>query len=392
MRSVALERQPALAAYRASLSAAEEKAQGLDRLVLAGLVRRDLPTRRKQASLGIVASKAQLDKAEWDTLYAVTRNYLSATYARQQRQIAKDLLDPSVEKVFTLAFLRKLANDAFMGSTRRDIKKWHVDQIDVIVQVAQGRVEEAKQGEERALAALREAIGLEADCPLMLPSGNDLPEGNAPPDKAAIVALALQRRDEIVQAGIGAEVTCLEIEAQQVIFGASAQTFASASDLHAQPIPQGISNSEYRPGAISIEMPTTLVGKRDARVHQAQALHGRAQAVVDKTRHLVTLEAEDVYLRWQETSAKSAQFRKAAESARKVFDRIREEFDPAGAAGSRPNFDDLVEARTRALRLQLLANQSHYEMLLTLAALERVTAGGFSAGLDRPSPTKSEGK
>src|SRR5260370_30694081 len=53
LRSVALERQPALAAYRASLEAAEAKAHGLYRLVLAGLVRRDLPTTLQYASLTI---------------------------------------------------------------------------------------------------------------------------------------------------------------------------------------------------------------------------------------------------------------------------------------------------------------------------------------------------
>src|SRR5437588_520927 len=50
-RHLALEKQPALAAYRASVEAAQAKARGLDNLVLAGLVRRDLPTRRKQAQL-----------------------------------------------------------------------------------------------------------------------------------------------------------------------------------------------------------------------------------------------------------------------------------------------------------------------------------------------------
>ena len=393
-RSVALERQPALAAYRASLAAAEAKAHGLDRLVLAGLVRRDLPTRRKQAGLGILAAKAQLDKAERDILYAVTRNYLSAAYAQAQRRTADQILAQDANDPFALAYVRNLGKLILNGEdTRRDVKKWNVDQIDVLARIGEGRREEARQGLERALAALREAVGLEADCPLGLPQGYRLPEGNPPPEKAVLVALARERRGEVVQAGIGAEVTCLEVQAQQVIFGASAQTFASASDLHALPVPQGISNGEYRPGAISIEMPATLVGKRDARVQQAQALYGRALAVVDKTRHLVTLEAEDTYFRWKDAAARSDAYARAADKAQEVFDQIRAAFDPSRAAkGERPYFDDVVESRVRLARVRLLADQARYEKLLTLAALERVTAGGFNAGLDLPPRPKTPGK
>src|SRR5205823_7842281 len=88
LRLLALEKQPALAAYRASAAAAEAKSEALDRLKLASLIRRDLPTRRHQAEQGVLAAHAQLNKAEYDTLYAVTRTYLSVVYAQQQLAIA----------------------------------------------------------------------------------------------------------------------------------------------------------------------------------------------------------------------------------------------------------------------------------------------------------------
>src|SRR5262245_37857878 len=93
-RSVALEKQPSLSAYRASVDAAQAKAGGLDELLLAGLVRHDLPTRRKQSQLGILAAQAQLNKAEWDTVYSVTRTYLSTVYASKQLQVADKALGP----------------------------------------------------------------------------------------------------------------------------------------------------------------------------------------------------------------------------------------------------------------------------------------------------------
>jgi len=214
------------------------------------------------------------------------------------------------------------------------------------------------------------------------------------PDRATIVALALDRRGEVAQARVGSDVTALEIDAQKVLNGGRAETFASASDLHAQPIPQGVANEEYRPGAISVEMPPNLVGHRGARVEQAQALHDRAQAVLDKTRNLVTLEAEDTWLRWREDSRKAEEYAKAAAEAEKIAERIRDEFSTRFGRqfeNTRPNFDDLSQARVRATQLRLLANQAEYELLLTLAALERVTAGGFCAGFAPPAP-KTKGK
>ncbi|HKB40393.1 MAG TPA: TolC family protein [Gemmataceae bacterium] len=395
-RATALEKQPSLSAYRASVDAAQAKAHGLDSLFLAGLLRHDLPTRRKQSQLGILAAQAQLNKAEWDTVYSATRTYLSAVYASKQLQVADKALGPEKD-VTTLNYLRKLANSIYMppegNQLRRDVRQWHVAQLDVLIQVTRGRSEEARQGVERALAALREAIGLAPDTPLTI--SQEFPAYNAAvPDRATIVALALDRRGEIAQARVGTDVTALEIEAQKVLNGGRAETFASASDLHAQPIPQGVANEEYRPGAISVEMPANLVGHRAARVEQAHALHDRAQAVLEKTGNLLTLEAEDTWLRWREDSRKAEEYAKAAAEAEKIAERIRDEFSTRlgrQQENTRPNFDDLSQARVRATQLRLHANQAQYELLLTLAALERITAGGFCANF-APLAPKTNGK
>src|SRR4051812_31811334 len=81
-RKLALEKQPALAAYRAGLTAAQAKAQALEELRLAALVRHDLPLRRQRAAQAVQAAQAQVCQAEWDTLYAVTRLYWTAVYAQ----------------------------------------------------------------------------------------------------------------------------------------------------------------------------------------------------------------------------------------------------------------------------------------------------------------------
>ena len=395
-RSLALERQPSLAAYRASLAAAQAKVEGLDKLVLAGLVRRDLPTRRKQAELGIGAAQAQLTKAEWDTLYAVTRTYLTVLYARQQLRVAdralgKGLNENSPDYPTSLLYLRELGSKIFKEQSRRDVKQWDVQHVESLYQTTEGRAEEARQGVERALAALREAVGVGPDCPLPLPTG-DLPNISPVVDKDLVVSLALERRGEILLSRIGSEVTCLEIDAQNALHGPSAQTFASGSDIHAQPVPQGIADGEYRPAAISIEMPANLVGRRADRVHQAQELHNRAVAVVDKTRNLLTLEAEDAFYHWREAAAKVVAYERAAKTAADAADRLTREFKPEMKPTADkpdipylawlPTYNDLVEARLRATRQRLLANQARYDLLLALAALERITAGGFCPGFE----------
>jgi outer membrane protein TolC len=196
-----------------------------------------------------------------------------------------------------------------------------------------------------------------------------------------IVSLALSRRGEIVQADAGIEVTSLEIDAQKRLHGPRGQTFASGSDIHADAVPQGFSNGEYRPGAITVEMPGQLVGSKAARVEQAEALQGRATSVADKTRHLITLEAEDAFYKWQEAVRQVADFEKAAASAKKLADTIRDKFNPTDETSASVN--DLVDSRVRATQLQVLLNQARFNALLGLAALERVTAGGFLPGFEK---------
>src|SRR5207302_5155956 len=120
------------------------------------------------------------------------------------------------------------------------------------------------------------------------------PSPNLMIDRCEIVAMALARRPELVQATTFAEVTNLEIDAQGTkLIRPTVPTFGTGSDIHSRPVPQGISNNEYRPGAVGPEMPVTMIGHRSLRMERTRDLYGRALAVADKTRGLIALEAED---------------------------------------------------------------------------------------------------
>src|SRR5205823_5371262 len=118
------------------------------------------------------------------------------------------------------------------------------------------------------------------------------------------------------------------------------------------------------------------------RIAQAQAYSSRAGSVVEKTRNLITLEAEDAYHRWAETAKKLPRAEEAAREARKLADDYAREAKKVGQADVR--YSEAMNAGLVASQLRLEANETHFQLLLNLAALERVTGGGFCAGLDQP--------
>jgi outer membrane protein TolC len=387
-RRIGLEKQPALAAARATLAAAQARQQSLEQMHLAGIIRHDLAIRRQQADRGVQVAQAQLTQAEFETIYAVTRTYVGVLYAQAQLRVADRVLSNTPEG---LPFLRDLAENIYKNRTRPDVKAWNVDQIEVYISVARGRKQEALEGLERAKAGLREAMGVDPNFPIDL-SDQKMPRLDVPVSLDVVTALAFERRGEISQAALAEEIVCLEVKAQGTSHHPKLETFAAGSDIHAQPAPQGVRNGEYRPGAINIEMPTEMVGSKSNRVEQARALHARAAAVNEKTRGLVALEVKSAFLKWEETRNQSKEYGEARDKARHVYDTLRGErgFDPKDKAGGKPDLGDLLNAAVQASQTEVQANQAQYLHLLSLAALERVTAGGFNPGFDTLAPVPAE--
>jgi len=370
---IALERQPALAAHRASLAAANTQYEGLQQLhVAASLISRDLPIRRQQACLGVRIAEASLDQAEWETLYAVTRTYYGVVYAREQLRVAKDVAD-------SLKFYEERVRELVKKGESREWTTSTVDKITVYQRLAQTRQAEAIRGIERAAAALKEAMGVDPQLPLQI-SEDRLPSPKVDVNREQIVALALARRGELVQATTAAEVVELEVQAQGTTHLPTARTFAAGADIHARPVPQGIANTEYRPGAISLEMPTLFAGPRSARVQRARDLSARAAAVVEKTRNLIVLDADDAFLKWEEWAHKVPQTRDAAQAGSRLAQTTREDF----RASQKVRIDDILTNEVLGGQAQGGYNEALYQQIIALAGLQRVTAGGFDAGFGNP--------
>jgi outer membrane protein TolC len=380
----ALQQHPRIVAQRASLAAAEDGSRALESLRLASLLDPEIPIRRRQACLGITAAAAALDRAERETVYGVTRTYLTVLFAREQERTAKGIVD-------RMTALRDTAKRA-LDAGDPNVTAYDVTRTTTYQRLAETQRIQATYGAARALAAFREELGLGASVAVEVPPGA-LAEPRVRPVHEDVVALALSRRAEIVMASVFVDVTCLEIEAQGTCCVIKQMnTFASASDIHAQPVPLASYDPDFRPGAVFPEMPVTLAGSRAERMRRAQDFNCRATAVLEATRNLITLEAEDAYLRWEQAAAQAAEAREAADAADKLADDLNKDFTQR----LKVTIQDVMNARVLAAQSRGQYNEFLYRELVALADLERITAGGFTAGLaeltNPPVPTAPQSK
>src|SRR5262249_31934030 len=141
---------------------------------------------------------------------------------------------------------------------------------------------------------------------------------------------AVNRRGELVQALSAEQLTAYEIEAQRLQrFKPKGQTFGIGSDVHSRPIPQGIANSEYRPGAIGLEMPMYLIGRRAQRINHAGELQEGAGAVGKKTGGLIIGEGEVSFQKWMKPAERVEHLRKARETSEDAAPRSKKRLGDA---------------------------------------------------------------
>jgi outer membrane protein TolC len=382
---VGLQNHPRIAAQRASLVAAQEGVQTLANLHVPALLVPDLPIRQHQAALGVTAAAAALDKAQRETAYAVIRTYVSVLYARDQERVTRSVMD-------RLSALRDAAQKA-LDAGARDATSADVNRATVYLRLAETRHVEASQGVKRSVAALKEAMGLGSDAALTVRAGGLPDKVDVLPSRDQIVAGALSRRTEIIQANVFAEVAGLEVEAQGTSHRKQKTTFASGSDIHSSQIPQTQHNTDYRPGGVPPEMPARLAGSRPDRVRDAETYYERALAMVAATRNLVSLEADDAFLRWEEYAMQA----KAASEAADTGDTLARDLNKDYTAGLKVKVEEVINAWVLASQARATYNEALSKELIALADLERITAGTFNARLAeliavRPAPKQEEKK
>jgi outer membrane protein TolC len=376
--NLALQRQPRIAAARASLAAAHDAQRALDDLRIPTIIDREIPVRRQQACLGVTAAAAAVEQAEHETVYAVTRTYYTVVFAREQERVARGVVD-------SLGAVRDVVRQRVEGAAR-DVTNNDVDRTTSYMRQAQTQQIQAAEGVKRALAALREAIGVGPECHIEVAAGQ-LPQLDVRLGREDVIAKALARRPELVQAGIFEQETCLEIDAQGTSHHLRKETFAAGGDIHAKQVPQGEHNDAYRPGGILPEMPTLLVGNKADRVQRARSLNARAGAMVATTRNLIALEAEDAFLRWEQASLQLPAAKEAAETGERLAENLATDYRSQVGKGT---VEGTLNARVLGARARSAYNEVLYHQILALADIERITAGGVCAGLVELAAVKTQ--
>ena len=96
--------------------------------------------------------------------------------------------------------------------------------------------------------------------------------------------------------------------------------------------------------------------------------------MVEKTRKLITLEAENEFDKWLEADRQVEANREAAKLSKLLAERMRNNI-------ANIKKEDILQVDVIAGQAQAAYNESLYHQILALANMERITAGGFNAGL-----------
>ena len=132
---------------------------------------------------------------------------------------------------------------------------------------------------------------------------------------------------------------------------------------------------DYRPGAVGPEMPARLVGNRQTRYERAWELTVRSQAVAEKARNLVALEAENSVIDFEAAGQTMAEAKIEVERANANYMTLRE---VAGDKVSKAaDLRNMLEAYANLARAQGALNEAIYHRITALAAIERISAGGI---------------
>jgi outer membrane protein TolC len=367
---IAQEKQPKLAAFRASVGSAYASLTAQEHPNVIVMLTPDHKFRKSQAAIGVQAAQAELDQATHDVTQAVVWTYYSVVYARQQLKVARDAVD-FVD--FYRDQVEKIVKDK---GGNREINQITLNRL--IARLAEGELLKvrAESGYERAKAALREAMGVE-HTKVFDPADEVLPDfADFEIKKEDVIGHARTRRGELIMASLASDVTRLEAYAQWSIrFRFRVETFASGADIHARHIPAGSKEGEYRPDAIGPEMPVTMFGDRAARSQKSWELVTRSQAVLEKTTNLVTLEAQDAWIEYFYAGASMAAAKKQAAAGSANLSTLRE------VAGDKVDkaatLQQLLEAQEEAAKGQAAFNEAVYHRISALANIERISAGGI---------------
>ncbi len=299
--------------------------------------------------------------------------YYTAVYAKQQHAIADNVVD-RLETI--TALMEQILKDAKSVDEAGGLTTEKVLIAKIGLRTAKQLQATAAIGRKRALAALRQLMAVELETFPFRVKDSELPimSQTAEINRKLVVDLALCRRPELALAAAGVDVFRLEVYAQgKIPFKRVVPTFASGADLHSKDIPQADRGKDYRPGAITPEMPTQLVGSKYDRVCRAMAFSQKAEAIYESAHSLILLEAENAYFEFELASEKLLLAKEQNDLALELAKLAQKNLSSA-----KTGKEQFIQMEIAAAKAQSDYVEAVFQHLLALSALERITAGGIT--------------
>lgn len=374
---------PRIHAAEASLRGSEAGLRGVQNLPLFAKLSPDMKFRRQQSELGIEVADAGLRQEIRDTSYGVARSYFLVVYSKQQRDLSNQVLDILGKNIKALELKRALKK------TPEDEIKMQKLQLGLVE--AKHKNSLATTGFERAKALLIEEAGGRKKIGLIEPMETEFPSYDllgllTPEFIEEMIEKTVVIREEVIKSSKASQILALEVNAQRSArFNPKFRTFASGSDLHYIPIGVQGRGENFTPEVITIEMPSSLVGKKTDRVARAQAFADRGAAVEESTKNLIRLEVRNAFQLLLETRTSFNELKKVEPELKKIISELHD------APLKFLNADN-AELFERAGKM--LGNYNHAKFITmdNLADLERITSGTFSVGLTCPATFTNDGK
>ena len=374
---------PRIHAAEASLRGSEAGARGVQNLPLFAKLSPDMKYRRQQSQLGIEVADAGLRQEIRDTSYGVARGYYLVIYSKQQRDLTEQMLDILGKNMKALELKLALKKTPEDEIKLQKLKLGHVE--------AKHKNALAVTGYERAKALLREEVGGRNKIGLIEPMETEFPSYSllgllTPEFIEEIIEKTASVREEVIKSSKASQILALEVNAQRSArFNPKFRTFASGSDLHYIPIGVQGRGDNFTPEAITIEMPSSLVGKKNDRVARAQAFADRGAAVEESTKNLIRLEVRNAFQLLVETRTSYNELKKVEPELKKIITELHD----SSFKFLNPDNAELFEKAGNMLGNY---NRAKFITMDNLADLERITSGTFSVGLTCPATVTNDGK
>ena len=320
------------------------------------------------AEHGVALQQALLDRARDQSVFDVTRAFwgyqtahagvLSVDSVRKRvgdaQKMAKDLLEEGSDQI-----------------SRNDSLK-----IDYLKEELEAQYASTVKNERLAYNSIRALLGAAPDEVIEV-SRQALPDAPEVPDRARMMARALEHRPEVraARAGVAARQKLVEVERGKLypdlaLIGGATFTYTSNATNPNTPFANNPYNERGAYAALALRG-TLDIGQKLARLRQTEADLKEAEALARGAQQLIRLEVESALNDLEEARVKVDRFSREAAIGKQLAVKAGLSFE-GGLGTAREMLEDtLLFARADGSRLGAL-----FDAQIALAALEKAV-GGF---------------